>query len=70
MAHITSCNNCEDRKQGCHDTCEKYQQQKREYISKKKWLSRQNVNVYRRNYYTNLIYGDADLRRKMKEAYH
>jgi hypothetical protein len=49
---ITCCLNCTSRHQACHDTCEKYKAEKKDFEERKAFVHELNhrQSVYRRNY--------------------
>lgn len=49
---ITCCLNCTSRHKACHDTCEKYKAEKKDFEKRKAFVYELNhsQNVYRRNY--------------------
>ena len=49
---ITCCLNCTSRHQACHDTCEKYKAEKKDFEERKAFVHELNhsQSVYHRNY--------------------
>mgnify|MGYP006898258472 FL=1 len=49
---ITCCHNCTSRHTACHDTCEKYKAEKKDFEERKAFVYELNhsQSVYHRNY--------------------
>ena len=48
MPKITTCKDCEERHPACHDTCEKYREQKQKFQQEKEFIAhaKEKENVY------------------------
>jgi len=49
---ITCCHNCTSRKPACHDTCERYKEEKADFEERKEFVRKMNhsESVYHRDY--------------------
>lgn len=58
---ISCCYGCEDRKVGCHGTCEKYIEECKQWKEQKDFLKAKNANVvgYSNFSYNNVMHSGA-----------